>query len=349
METYIKLKGSTPPNEDYYYIVAENGAFLHKTNLMMSATIRIPDLLEREMERVDLKYPKFSYQDSLKMIYFFSENYRILKSESIVLIYYHPTKGYLFSPPKQKVYKAMLRYFPDEKFDEYFLVGSIHCHGKYPAFHSEGQGLLLADKEDELDFDGLHIVIGNINSNTMTIVCSVVVNGRRFELNPLDYLSGILEQKIPLPYLPPQQYCREMRYKGKTVDYKPRYATLDAHEKLSPVFGINPYWAIDSGKKNWELFLQKEEERKALILYKLKERDQKTDSKVTSVYEHNDIIKKSPKYIRLISNPDIPYCFILDLPDHNTLEDFACYQYWFKKVKLFTVMERIKLRLTITH
>jgi hypothetical protein len=56
-------------------------------------------------------------------------------------------------------------------------VGTIHSHASADAFHSE------LDDEDERHDDGLHVTIGNLDGEA-SVVCSLVVDGRRFPIEP---------------------------------------------------------------------------------------------------------------------------------------------------------------------
>jgi hypothetical protein len=62
-------------------------------------------------------------------------------------------------------------------------VGTIHSHASADAFHSE------LDDEDERHDDGLHMTVGNLDGK-VSLVCSLVVDGRRFVLKPSDVFEG---------------------------------------------------------------------------------------------------------------------------------------------------------------
>ncbi|NTU99147.1 hypothetical protein HGA64_04045 [Candidatus Falkowbacteria bacterium] len=131
----------------------------------------------------------------------------------------------MFHAPEQKVAYAELEYSPHDRFDGYLLVGSIHSHGSGMAHHSTGSK--FSDYDDEVTFDGMHITIGNINSRVFSVSCSIMVNGKRFMLDPCKYLGGIKE--VPIKVLTAIPLSGD----GFVWNY------------------TDPYWAPNSGLKNW--------------------------------------------------------------------------------------------------
>ena len=69
--------------------------------------------------------------------------------------------------------------------DGYTMIGDIHSHANFSAFHS---GI---DDKDEQSFDGLHITIGNNGDAEVSISTSIVSNGQRFIADAGDYVNGI--------------------------------------------------------------------------------------------------------------------------------------------------------------
>jgi hypothetical protein len=54
------------------------------------------------------------------------------------------------------------------------LVGSIHSHGAL------GAGASLTDEADEADFDGIHVVVGDVDERRPSYSAAIVIDGRRF-------------------------------------------------------------------------------------------------------------------------------------------------------------------------
>jgi len=178
------------PKQGTYYIVAKDGIYLRKDTGLIHAIVKVEKIsfLKEIRKEASLRLPKIPAEMMAQAILFFKKIFETKKSEAIVIGYYSSeSKKYLFDAPKQTVDPATVNYKPEGKFHQgaFQLVMSIHCHGASGAFHSPG------DTNDESDFDGLHITIGNIDQPYFSIVSSVVVNNNRFTLKPEKIISGI--------------------------------------------------------------------------------------------------------------------------------------------------------------
>ena len=69
--------------------------------------------------------------------------------------------------------------------ENFLCVGTIHSHCDFGAFHSG------TDIGDEEDFDGLHVTFGHNNLVEFSISATIVVNGNRLQVDPLEVLEGI--------------------------------------------------------------------------------------------------------------------------------------------------------------
>jgi hypothetical protein len=332
MKFYIKNGGSEPPKDSHYYIVAKNGVFLYKRNPVLETILPVKDIpvLKFQREVLDVKYPKIPKIDVLEIISFFFRNYRRYRGESIVLIHFSSSKGYKFHAPDQRVARGILDYSPRDRFNGYLLVGSIHCHGNLIAFHSSRHE--FSDHEDEVDFDGLHITVGNINSPVITISCSVMVNGKRFILNPMKYMEGISEVKVPKVEFP--IYGEDD--KKMVESYKEE---MDHDEKLYGVkVPFSLYWAPITGRKDWLKMVQEAEKNRngggnkmfSSLLKKFK-----TESDT-----------KEKKYVEYLGNPFspwIPFFFSADLPEDQNLKKVEFPGNWAKGVRRYPLRERLKV------
>lgn len=173
------------PNETCY-ILAKDGFYIKKEMLTLQSITKIPEisLFGNISEFVKIKTPKFPILLLSETLLFFREVYNLYKSEAILLILYNSSKrDFKLSCPIQKTSSAFLKYKHTDTFKGYHLFGSIHSHGNASAFHS---GI---DVKDEFDFDGLHITLGNVNDEKISISCCFVINGKRFEQN----ISNIID------------------------------------------------------------------------------------------------------------------------------------------------------------
>ena len=313
MNIHLKTKGSKVPKNDYYYIIANNGFFLHKDNDMIETIQPVETIpsLDFQMEKMEFKYPSLAREQTLNVIAFFYRAYKKFHGESIVLLHHQKNNGYLVHPPHQKVSRAALEYSADERFKNNLLVGSIHSHGRFMAYHSEGHE--FSDHNDEMDFDGIHITIGNINSNIFTISCSIMVDGERYILNPLKYLKGIKEEKI-------------VKVKTRPLEANQGNSQFNLSEYLDTC-----YWAPRSGDKYW---------------YKLIEPENKLWNKIrnSKFFIKTLGIPKIEKkeYLKHPQRLDIPFFFSLDLPEGQTINDIEIPKKWLNRLKRYSIIERIK-------
>lgn len=181
--------GSTEiPKDDICYIVAKEGIFLKKKMGIMDSIAPVDNIsiLESVSASAKMHIPPIPATLFAKVIDFFGKVYDEYRGEAIVLLFYNEeTQKYRIVPPSQKVSGASLDYNRSITIENYTMIGDIHSHGSMSAFHSG------TDDDDERSFDGLHITIGNANSDEVSISGSIVANGYRFMVDPADYVAGI--------------------------------------------------------------------------------------------------------------------------------------------------------------
>ena len=114
---------------------------------------------------------------------FFHAVYQQHKSEAMVLLCYEKDTWSVYVP-EQEVSGCSVKYTND---DHRRVVGSIHSH---PGFGTHASS---TDDEDELNFDGLHLIISSFDEVKPEIACSIVINGRRTQLKSEEIIEGINE------------------------------------------------------------------------------------------------------------------------------------------------------------
>lgn len=175
---YLKDDGFVEPDDPIYYLVTKDGLFQVKQNAFFRSSTKVEGLgwLQGEEERVDLRLPRLPATLLAEAVAFFREVFEKYKAEAIMLIYYHlGDKRYELKVPRQKVAGEHCEYEIGPTPPGYLRVGTIHSHASAEAFHSE------LDDLDEMHDDGLHITVGNLDQ-TISLSCSLVVEGRRFPL-----------------------------------------------------------------------------------------------------------------------------------------------------------------------
>lgn len=179
-----------PPPDNIYYIVGKEGIFLKKKMGLIDSTIKVKQvsILENVEEKANLNVTKIPYRSFSKVIKFYKDIYEQFRSEAVILLYYNESiKRYRVYAPKQNVTSGSGIYKVERTFPGYQLIGTIHSHGSMSAFHSS------VDDNDEKHFDGLHITVGRLDEPLLDISCSIVVNEKRFKVNPMNYISGLEE------------------------------------------------------------------------------------------------------------------------------------------------------------
>ncbi len=185
---YLKEEGFEEPDGSIYYLVTRDGLFLVKRNLLFHAKTKVLGLswLMPEREAARLQLPPISAAILAEIVGFFQEVFRVHRAEAVVLLYFNQTEGrYELKIPKQQVAGGHCRYEIGPTPTGWLRVGTIHSHASADAFHSE------LDDEDERHDDGLHMTVGNLDGEA-SVVCSLVVDGRRFTLKPTDVFEAAL-------------------------------------------------------------------------------------------------------------------------------------------------------------
>ncbi len=201
-KVHVKKEGKKPPQDDFYHIIAKNGFFMHKKTKLIEAIIPIKELpgLEWQERKARILLPKIPVELMAITLNFFEAVFDRFHSEAVVLLYYNDEENtYMLNAPKQEVMAGSVEYDSSERFDGFQLVGTIHNHSNFNAFHSG------TDDADERHFDGLHLTTGNILDLHPTISASVVVNGSRFNLKPGQIIEDIvmIEEKKLVTQHPP--------------------------------------------------------------------------------------------------------------------------------------------------
>jgi len=185
-ESQVKL-----PDEGIFFIVARGGLFMHKETGLVRAMVRVDTvsfLRDLPNTEAELKIPKLPQFIFVQCLNFFRLVQKTYQSEAVVLLHYcAEKKEFLLHCPNQQVNQVCAKYKANARFEGFQLVGSIHSHNNFQAFHSP------VDIDDEEHFDGLHITIGDVDLEFFTLTSSIVVNNNRFPVSPGEVIEGIVE------------------------------------------------------------------------------------------------------------------------------------------------------------
>ncbi len=181
------------PEDDICYIVAKDGIYLKKKMGIMESIAKVDkiSMLKEITPTACLNIPMFPANLFAKVIEFFKAVYKMHRAEAIVLLFYNQeTENFKVIPPNQKVNGGECEYERDIQIEDYVLLGDIHSHGSMSAFHSP-----IDDRDEKTDNDGLHITIGNVFADDVTISLSIIANGTRFIGEPEEYIDKLVKVK----------------------------------------------------------------------------------------------------------------------------------------------------------
>lgn len=218
----VMHEGTELPEDTVYYAIGENGIFLRKKMGLIDCMVPVKkiSILKKLEPYAEMNVTKIPDEDFAKVVAFFREVYQEYRSEAIVLLYYNEQKeSFAVHVPYQKVNGLSLEYLRANTMKGHNLICSIHSHAGISAFHSG------TDKDDERAFDGLHITVGNVNDQLVSIEASIAINGYRVSVDPMDYIDGIDigddDDEFEEPFY--MIGSTKVRYTRGRKDPKPRY------------------------------------------------------------------------------------------------------------------------------
>lgn len=241
--------GDISIEENMAYIITGNQIMHYKRNREYTSlspaknSLSIPKLETRAI----IHYPPIPFSILNAAIHFFREVYtskdtKISKSESCVLLYLDKETGKKWKGivPKQKVGPASVNYtaptiedkenFPD--VENYFQAGSIHSHASMGACFS------TTDDKDDLNFDGVHIVVGNFDTPIPNFAIRIMISGSEYSI-PWEK-TFIPDIEIPIPIDSFSDYIKLVEEKETT--YYGKSALLDLRSKYDYPFAGSDIW-----------------------------------------------------------------------------------------------------------
>jgi len=247
-----------PPTDDIYYIVCKEGVYLKKKVGIMESITHVKNIsvLNSIEKTAKIHVPPIPKEVTIQVTNFFKEVYEKFSSEGNVLLFYDQEKReHIPFVPKQEVAGASVDYDKAIVMEGCQVIGTIHSHANFSAFHSG------VDDADEAHFDGLHITIGNVMDETPSISASIVSNGTRFKVDPLEYMAGIkkvkeVDEVVEAPVHGARYYAcingKMVEQKGpthKVKHYDKRFAIEGTPEEIEAL--KNPAWINNVSKKSY--------------------------------------------------------------------------------------------------
>jgi hypothetical protein len=146
---------------------------------------------------------------------FFHRVYELHSSESVVLLLWDlERQRYRLHVPEQEatVWQSWsgkrspidVRYtVPAPLPPRHLLVGDVHCHGNMAAFSSS------TDRDDEIYRDGVHGIVGRIDSEPPEFHLELAIDGYRFALRFDQIFDGYEKRR----HFVPQKWVEQVRIK----------------------------------------------------------------------------------------------------------------------------------------
>lgn len=173
------------------YIVGKNGMFLRKDTGIICATVRVHEIpgLTEIQRSVRFRMDQIPIEIFDQAFTFFRRVYELYLAEAFLALYANVgCESFFLHCPQQEVGAGGAHYGELPRIKDARLIGDLHSHAGMEAFHS------AIDVGDEVDFDGIHITLGNMQLPQTTLSMNAVVNGDRFELKPEDWITEIKDR-----------------------------------------------------------------------------------------------------------------------------------------------------------
>ena len=159
------------------FVVARDGLYLRKRSLLGLSQVQVEGVAHLPPAREYMEYalPKVPAALIGQVVGFFRAIWARQRSEALALLTWDGSAFGLIVP-EQRAGAASVKHRLEatEVPQRTQLVGSIHSHGVL------GAGASLTDEADEADFDGIHVVVGDVDERRPSYSAAIVIDGRRF-------------------------------------------------------------------------------------------------------------------------------------------------------------------------
>jgi hypothetical protein len=252
---YLYEEGVELPKKGRYYVVTKTGLYFHKETKAGSALVPargIPWLQEPDME-LRLSLPKVPGLIIGQALTFFRKVFELHHSEAYVtLMYSTKLNQYKLHCPKQEVSMASVNYdrtdqpaFKDRVENDWQMVGTIHSHCDFSAYHSG------TDVGDEATFDGVHITLGHVNRNQFSMASSVAINDKRETLEPEQSCAGVV--RVANRSVNNAKYM-QTAWRDETFFFDLELTEAEAQQLVQDTELIETEWMPKVTKKSWGFY-----------------------------------------------------------------------------------------------
>ena len=217
------------------YIVSKNGIFYKDDQPYIESMVNVSSIptLKKVSPYIKWKYPKINAKQISSILKFFQDVSKEYNTECMIMIGWDRKKKsiVIFPPISQKVSSVSIHY-ENTLTPGIAVIGTIHSHNTMSAFHSG------VDIHDEINFDGLHITIGNVKSNNRSfdISCELTSGKFRHKVVYNDVIDGIETKQVSSPVEPLPLFIQP--YFPPSTD-EPKKSVLNFKNVNLPTFDVS--------------------------------------------------------------------------------------------------------------
>lgn len=176
-----------------YYVLADEGQFLYRDTAI--GTVIVKDYKKPPLGKIGYMGGRFDWSvDRVpariisQATDFFRKVYDKFGTEAEVIITMHnDTKEFRLFIPYQRTNGAGVKsiFEPTHIDKNYSVVGTLHSHCHFSAFHSG------TDSGDAADMDGVHFTIGMLQNDPPQIVAMVAMSKKEFHFHKVDEIAEL--------------------------------------------------------------------------------------------------------------------------------------------------------------
>jgi hypothetical protein len=214
----LKTPGTRLPElkpGQFRYVLGRDGLHLERCTGMYTSSVKVDGpipFLEPHPQQCQLHCGPIPVEMLRQMVGFFQAAYEMHHGEAaLVLLYYPETGQFAWHCPKQTIemYSCWGRYYPEDsvQYDNPLTLpeGAVHFGDAHS--HIGPPSPSIVDHNDETHLDGLHIIVGYINSRIPKWHIDFCIDGHRFSVPPSVMLEAVPEAPFPDP---PEEWMKEI-------------------------------------------------------------------------------------------------------------------------------------------
>lgn len=249
----VKLKNvdDLPDSPLPYFVIAQEGVYLRKKTAIGVSVLRQNKLHNSFGSMGDSKNGFFLFTgpkipgETIALAYkFFQQVFKKRHSEAEVFILRNGKNEHQLFVPYQLATSGGVDSIYDEAHipDGYQIIGTIHSHCDFDAFHS------ATDTGDASDFNGIHFTIGHVDSDEPNFVAMVMDNKEQFDYD-LERVTTLTTDDLKVDRKIPEHWFNRFYETAEALFKDVDFPTLSEAEKEEFKKQTRPFiYTTSSGK-----------------------------------------------------------------------------------------------------